>query len=158
MNGKNRKPKGKLAKRTVGDIVKIPLGDGTHAYARVLSEASFAFYDSRGTEDLPTDRVIDLPVLFIVAVMNHAIKKKRWPIVGHVSLDCRLRQPPRFIQDPFDKNSFSIYENGQIRRATRQQCIGLEREAVWEPENVESRIRDYYAGLSNKWVEFLKMK
>jgi hypothetical protein len=147
----------KLIKRTLGDVVKIPLGDGTHAYARVLPEASFAFYDSRGTEDLPIERVIDLPVLFYAAAMKHAIKTGRWPIVGHIPLDNRLRRPPTFIQDPLNNSSFSIYENGQIRSSTRQECIGLEREAVWEPEHVEDRLRDHYAGRSNKWFESLKM-
>jgi hypothetical protein len=90
----------RLQKRTVGDIVKIPLGDGLHSYARVLPEASLAFYDARSSEDLPIEEVIRRPVLFIIAVMNHAIKKGRWPVVGHIQLNDRLQSPPKFIQEP----------------------------------------------------------
>jgi len=144
---------GKSKKRNVGDVVKIFLGDGTHTYARVLLDASFAVYDSRVTEELPIEEVINRPVLFFVAVMDHAVRKGRWPILGHSPLEDQLRPSPRFIQDPLDKNSFSVYENGHIRRATRQECVGLERAAVWEPEHVEARLRDHYAGRKNKMVE-----
>lgn len=37
-------------------------------------------------------------------------------------------------------------------------CKELEREAVWNPEHVESRLDDYYFGRPNKWVESLKAK
>jgi hypothetical protein len=52
----------------------------------------------------------------------------------------------------------SLYEKGQIRPATKKECIGLEREAAWDPTHVEDRIRDYYAGRKNKWVESLKIR
>lgn len=148
----------KSKKRKVGDLVKIPLGDGMHTYAHVLQEASFAVYDCRVADELAVEQVVGRPVLFFVAVMDHALKKGRWTIVGHSPLDDRLRRPPTFIQDPLNKNSFSIYENGQIKPSTREQCVGLERMAVWEPEHVEERIRDQYAGHNNKWVELLKMR
>jgi len=144
--------------RKVGDIVKIPLGDGTHTYAHALQEASFAVYNCRVADELAVERVVNRPVLFFVAVMHHAVRKGRWPIIGHSPLDDHLRRPPTFIQDPLNKNSFSIYENGQIKPSTREQCVGLERMAVWEPEHVEERIRDQYAGRNNKWVELLKMR
>ena len=105
------------------------------------------------SEELEIERIVERPVLFYVAVMHHAIRTGRWPVAGYVPLDGRLRRPSTFIQDPLDKNSFSIYENGRIRRATRQECIGLERAAVWEPEHVEARLLDHYAGRKNRMVE-----
>jgi hypothetical protein len=89
--------------------------------------------------------------------MDYAVKSGRWPIVGHIPLEDRLVPPPKFIQDPLNKNSFSIYENGQIRKATREQCAGLERAAVWEPEQMEDRLRDHYTGRKNEVFEKLKM-
>jgi hypothetical protein len=145
-------------KRTAGDIVRVPLGDGTHTYARVLPEATFAFYDSRSAELLPVTEVVKKPVLFFVAVMNRAIKERRWEITGHVPLETGFQSPPRFIQDALNKKRFEIYQHGRIRPATRQECVGLERQAVWEPEHVEDRIRDHYAGRPNKWVELLRMR
>ena len=53
---------------------------------------------------------------------------------------------------------FSIYEDGKIRSASKEECLGLERAAVWEPSHVEERIVDYYAGRKNQWLESLKLK
>ena len=145
-------------KRVVGDVVRVPLEDGTHTYARVLPEATFAFYDSRTAEALPVTKVVRKPVLFFVAVMNRAIKERRWEIIGHAPLETGFQSPPRFIQDALNKERFEIYEHGRIRPATRQECVGLEREAVWEPEHIEDRIRDHYAGRPNKWVDLLRMR
>ena len=71
-------------RRTIGDVVQIPLGEGWHCYARVFPEASLAFYDFRESKVSTPDVVIKRPVLFIVAVMDSAIKKGRWPILGHI--------------------------------------------------------------------------
>jgi Immunity protein 26 len=150
------------SKRIVaGDVIKIPLGDGdgTHTYARVFPGASYGFYDWLATEELPIEQVIRLPILFFAAVMDSAVNEGRWPIVGHVPLDDRIVPPPKFIQDPLNSNSFSIYLNsGEIIQATREECLGLERSAVWYPEHMEDRLRDQYAGRENKWVELLKMR
>ena len=144
-------------RRKVGGIVKIDLGDGTRTYARVLPAASFAFYDARSTDDLPLQTVIERPILFFAAVINRAINSGRWPLVGYLALDDKIRRPPTFIQDPLRKDSFSIYEGGDIRSATKDQCAGLERMAVWSPEHIEDRLRDHYAGRKNRWLEALKI-
>lgn len=102
------------------------------------------------------EKVCTRPVLFYAAVMDYALKRGRWAVVGNLPLPPDLvYAPPRFIQDPIRKNSFSIYEKGEIRAATKQECIGLERAAVWSPEQVEERIRDHYEGNRNKWVDSL---
>jgi hypothetical protein len=148
----------KPRKRILGDVLKIMLGDGTHTYARVLPDASYAFYDSRGTEEVPVQQVILMPVLFIVAAMDDAVKEGRWIVVGHAPFNGDPVLPPKFIQDPLDKNKFSLYENGLIRPAKRQECIGLERAAVWDPANVEDRLRDHYAGRKNETLELQKIR
>jgi hypothetical protein len=148
----------KTQKRTIGDVVQVPLEDGWHSYAQVLPEASFAFYDARVESDLPVDDIVKRPILFIVPVMEYAVKKGGWPIVGHVMPGQVVKSPPRFIQDALNKNHFEIYENGETRPATREECIGLERAAVWDPTHVQSRLLDHYAGRVNKWVESLKIR
>lgn len=146
-------------KRTEGDFVRVDLGDGSHVYGRVLPEATFAFYDSHTTDDLPIEEIARREVLFQVAVMDHAVKSGRWPIVGHLPLETKFRKNiPRFMQDALQPEQFSIYDNGEIRPSTRLECVGLERAAVWEPSHVEDRLQDYYAGRPNKWVESLRMK
>jgi hypothetical protein len=146
-------------RRIVGDVVRIDLGDGTHTYARVLAEASFAFYDARSRVDLSAEEVVGKPVLFIVAVMNHAVTRGRWPRVGHVALEEKLATPPpTFIQGAIDGRQFRIYEKGTMRPATREECEGLERCAAWDPTHVEDRLLDHYAGRPNVWFESLKIR
>jgi len=91
--------------------------------------------------------------------MNHAVTRGRWKIVGHIPLEEALVVPrPHFIQDALKPESFSIYERGAIRPATKEECIGLEREAVWDPTHAEDRVRDHYLGRKNKWLESLKIR
>src|ERR1700722_377969 len=125
--------KNKTQKRVVGDIVRIDLGDGFHTYARVLEDVLFAFYDARVNVEMPIERIVSLPILFQVPSSTHAIKSGRWVVVGNAPLDdSLLNPPPQFMQDILRKSQFSIYENGgTIRRATKEECIGLERAAVW---------------------------
>jgi len=151
--------KPKRQKRVPGDIVRINLSDGHHTYARVLPDASFAFYDSRVKEDLSVEAIIKLPILFQLGVMDYAVTRGFWPVVGNIPLEPELLIPlPKFIQDPLKPTSFSIYFDGEIKPAPRKQCEGLESCAVWDPEHVEDRLRDHFAGHPNNWVESLRIK
>lgn len=149
----------KRQKRVPGDVVRVDLGSGIHTYARVLNEAQFAIYDCKTEQELGVDAIVASRILFFVAVMDYAVERGMWMVVGHVPLEgALLSPPPRFMQDALNPALFSIYENGNIRKASRSECEGLERAAVWDPEHVCDRIRDYYAGTANKWVESLKMR
>ena len=65
--------------------------------------------------------------------MDHAVKRGRWKIVGNLPLEENLQKPaPKFMQDRLRPDSFSIYEGGQIRPASKEECVGLERSAVWD--------------------------
>lgn len=155
---KPRRPR-KRQRRRMGDIVRIDLGDGLHSDARVLEEALFAFYDSRAREELSIDEILSRPVLFTVPVSSDAVTRGRWRVIGHVPLSEDLKNPPPlFIQDPLDPDSFRIYQKGRDRPATQDECKGLERLAVWDPTQVEDRLRDHYLGQANCWVESLKIK
>lgn len=146
-------------RQLVGSVVRIDLGDGFHSYARVLEEGLFAFYDSRTEKDLLLDEIISRPVLFIVPVMGYAVSRRHWKVIGTAPLDSALMNPPpRFMQDALNLKEFSLYEKGEIRPATMEECIGLECEAVWDPSHVEDRIRDHYLGRANKWVESLRIR
>jgi len=148
-----------MPKRRLGDIVRIDLGDGFHAYARVLEEAIFAFYSIRSKEEVAAEEVIRERVVFQVPVMRHAVTRGRWKVIGNIPLEENLKSPrPRFMQDILSPENFSIYEKGAIRPATREECVGLEMEAIWEPTHVEDRLRDHFAGRENKWVRSLKMR
>ena len=77
----------KRQQRTVGAFVKIQLDEKYHTYARILGEASFAFYDIRTTEDnKDLKKIASRPILFIVAVYDDAITRGRWIKVGKLPL------------------------------------------------------------------------
>ena len=149
----------KRQRRTVGAILKIPLGDGSHTYAQTLPEADFVIFDAKSNRDLKPEEVVNKEVLFRVAVHNSAWTNSRWEKIGKANVQDEFMAPiPKFMQDMLNPNRFRIYLGGVIRSATREECSGLECCAVWDPEHVEDRIRDHYAGVPNKWFESLKIK
>jgi len=142
----------------IGDVVKINLGKGTYCFGRVLYEPLMVFYDMK-TDTVPDiEDIISSPILFKIWVMNHAVTSGHWEIIGSRPLEPDLEIAPKFFkQDPINKE-FCLYYDGKEIPATREECEGLERAAVWEPSHVEDRLRDYYAGIPNQWVESLKPK
>jgi len=140
----------------VGDIVKIDLGDKAFCFGRVLEEPLIAFYDLKTSEVPDMEAIVELPILFRVWVMNDAVTSGRWPVIGNMSLSPDLEVAPKFFkQDPISK-TFSIYYGEKETPATLAECEKLERAAVWDPSHVEDRLRDYYLGIPNQWVESLK--
>lgn len=146
---------GRIQRRIVGAIYEIPLGAGRRAYAWAMPEVDFAFFDLDAGADVPIEELIRRPIAFRIAVHRSAWARGRWPRVGKAEPPPELLAPvPTFIQDPID-GRLSIYLFGEIRPASREECIGLERCAVWEPEHVEDRLRDHFNGVPNEWARSL---
>lgn len=145
----------KRQQRTIGAIVNIPLENRNHTYGRILGEASFAIYDCITTDKIKQlEAITSCPILFIVAVYNDVITEGRWEKTGFVPLEQTLQKlPPKYIRDAINPDTFRIYENGQMRPASKEECIGLEVASVWEPNQVEERINDHYAGRTNIKLE-----
>jgi hypothetical protein len=149
----------KRQRRRAGDVVRIDLGAGFHTYARVLPDPLVAFYDCRRVGEASLPEILSTQILFRLAVMNHAVKAGRWPVIGHEPLKAEmLILPPNFIQDPIDETIFSIYENRALPAAPGERRYGFEGAFVWEPEHVEDRLRAHYAGNVNHIVELLKLR
>jgi hypothetical protein len=140
-------------RRVIGAVLKVSLGDQWHSYAWTLPELDFALFDLRADTEMPAAEVVTHPIAFRVAVNGTAYLDGRWPRIGKVAPPPDVLAPvPTFIQDPI-KGGFSIYLLGDIRPATRAECVGLECCAVWAPEHVEDRLRDHFAGRPCKWIE-----
>lgn len=140
-------------RRVIGGVLKVPLGGRWHAYAWTLPEVDFALFDLRTDAEMPAAEVVTHPVAFRVMVNASAYLDGLWPRIGKVAPPPEVLAPvPTFIQDQFT-GQFSIYLAGDIRSATRAECIGLECCAVWAPEHVEDRLRDHFAGRRCKWIE-----
>jgi Immunity protein 26 len=153
----------KRQRRRPGKIVKIDLGNSEAALGLVLTEPLIAFYDKQfGYEEVCPKYVSDLPILFTLMVMNHAVISGRWTIVGESDIPDNLKVPPKFCKEDLVSGEKSIYQEipelapHYERPATPDECDGLEAAAVWEAQHVEDRLRDHFAGVPNKWVQQLR--
>ena len=149
-------------RRREGDLLKIDLGDDRHSYAQVAAEPLIVFFDGSFTHDLPPDQIASLPVLFRIWVANHAIKRGRWAVAGRAVLTLQDRKEPFFYKQDVITGRLTLYHSSFAqtnweRAATLAECGGLENAAVWEPEHVEDRLRDHYAGKRNKWLDSLQI-
>lgn len=139
----------------LGDILRIDLGDGFFSFSRVLKEPLMAFYDLRGDLTTTDEEILAAPILFKVWVMNDVVTSGRWKVLGNRAVEGDLLKIPDFFKiDPITKR-FSIYRDALDIPATAAECEGLERAAVWSGPHIESRLRDHFKGVSNKWVTAL---
>lgn len=143
-----------------GDIVRISLSDGRFGFGWVIRNPLIAFFDLCLREPSPSvKRVVESPVAFKVWVMNYAVTKKFWPVIGHEELPVEQLVEPRFFKiDPIGGQLYITSGGGKEIPATRAECEKLENAAVWDPEYVVSRLEDHFAGRPNKWVELLRLK
>jgi hypothetical protein len=143
-----------------GSLLRIDLGDGTAVFVRVLANSQVAIYSYRHPdgERLMLPVVYGSPRLWTLTVMKSALTTGRWPVVDHRPLESDLTQPVEYFMRDRKSGEFSIYRSndGHMRPSTYAECQGLEAAAVWEPEHVESRLRDHFAGRPNTWEEQLK--
>jgi hypothetical protein len=154
--------------REPGRVVRIPLGDGFVGWGRQLRSVRVEFYDrfdaEADAEQVDPHDVVGGEVAFTVAGMDRAFRRaSNWTLLDVVPLSQQEQTLVyrSFKQDPL--GALSIYwqkPDGSWGEdnATRAQCAGLERSAVWDPEHVEDRLRDHRAGRPNKWAESLALK
>ncbi|GAB1268388.1 hypothetical protein NBRC116493_16410 [Aurantivibrio infirmus] len=147
-----------MSKRKVGDIVKIDLKNGYFAFGRVLKEPLMAFYGFRATATPSVEEIVSKEILFKIWVMNNAVTSGRWPIVGHLDLDESLLKSVTFFKQDSISKKLYLYRDSKVLPASREECIGLEKAAVWSASHVEDRLRDYFDGIPNKWVGSLQIK
>lgn len=142
----------------VGGVYEIPLGDGLLGYTRVLMSPTMAFYDLMVMETPSIESIVTCPVIFKIFVMRNAVTSGRWQLKGVIPLEEELKEPTTFFkQDALRSDLFFLYRDGQDIPVSKAQCQGLERAAVWSPEHVEDRLRDYFSGRPNRWVELLRL-
>jgi len=142
-----------------GTFVRIPLADGSFGYGRILEPPYDAFYEYiTSSPDSDLGSIATKPILFKLAVRYS--KPNPWEIIGWRAVEERLAQPVvRFRQDVGDFRRCTIYDTvGNERTANPQECVGLERSAVWEQHAVEERLLDTFMGRPNVTVERLKVR
>jgi hypothetical protein len=144
------------SKRKPGDVLRIPLGDDEFGFGRVLPGVLVAFYDAKSPPDLPIEEIVGQAILFKVWVMDYAIKRGVWPVIGHVPLTEDLLVEPWFFKKDSITGALTRYRAGEEIPAKRRECQKLECAAVWDPEHVADRLRDHFAGRPNVWVVSLR--
>ena len=140
----------------------ISLGDESFAFGQMLEFPEYAFFDLRRSSDtLPgPENVVTNPVLLRLWVMARAHSKGRWPKIGFAPITPELgKKVLRLKQDPLKPSSILLTYDGVSGQACdAEECRDYERAAVWDPEHVEDRLRDHFAGRPNKWVESLRVR
>ena len=156
----------KPKRRPDGDIVQIPLEDGSFGYGKVLPNNEVSFLDYRTTTkefDLATlERAANL---FRVWVMHHALApRSNWKTVASVELSEDEKRPSTFYRKDALTGALSFYrvnpahpKGFETEPAGLEECKNLERAAGWEPSHIESRLLDHFMGRKNKWVEQLRL-
>jgi hypothetical protein len=148
----------KRQRRVIGSVLKVTLISGLHSYIRVLDKASVAVYEILTEKEMSMDEITHQKILFIVAVYNSAITSGNWVKVGTQALEESLLDlPMQFIQDSSDPSAYRLYNpnTGTMSPTKKEDCIGLERAAVWDAHHLEDRISDHFAGRDCKWIKKL---
>lgn len=138
-------------------MFRIPL-DVDFAYGVMLSQFPYmAFYGKNIAFDADGAPVGD--PLFTVAVSKISFSAGRWGRPTRILPEDKIADIPKFFwQSPVSKSDCKIVDPVARRKtsALPGDCMDLERDAVWAPEHIESRIVDHYAGRINIYVESLK--
>jgi Immunity protein 26 len=142
-----------------GDIVKIALPNGTYCYGWVIRFGLIEFLDVNSKDILSIEYLTKCKRLFVLAVTRLAITKGTWAIVGNAPRNDAGEFFQFFMQDMFTKK-LSIYgTNGESFSeipATYDDCIKLERMAVWDEFQIEDRLIAYYGGTPRFPVDLME--
>lgn len=124
----------------LGNVYAIPLPDGKYAYGRQYKDAIIAI------SMFISDELITNPnfseINFFVGVYKDVLTCGKWPLICNYPFeeDENTWGPPMYIQDSVNPDNYEIYYKGEIRKASKEECIGLERCAVWDSNHIIDRI------------------
>ncbi|MCU0493043.1 MAG: immunity 26/phosphotriesterase HocA family protein [Chloroflexaceae bacterium] len=143
-----------------GAVVRIALSNTLFGYGQMLDAPEYAFFDLCDAGASAPAGVAARPVIFRLWVMRYAHGSGRWQKIGIAPLQPMLEAPVlRFNQDPLKPEHIELgYDGTSGRLVTPEEAMLYERAAVWEPEHVEDRLRDYFDGKPNKWEESLRLR
>jgi hypothetical protein len=147
------------SKHEPGRFLRIRLSDATYAYAREVEAPFTAFYDHRtASPSNDLDEIANKPVLFTVAV--RLSEPTRWEPIGIRPLEGAVAAPVvGFHQEIGDFRKCIIFDSaGNERTATPEECVGLERDAVWDQNHIEERLLDTFTGRPNAVEQHLRVR
>jgi|SRR6185312_1001611 len=146
-----------------GSIVRIKLSGNRFIFGRLLPAFRISVYDFvvNSDKNIPQiEEVIMSKIILSVGIYRTIITKGMFEIIGfkeltQIEID---KIPPMFNQSLGNYEDCTIfYDNGKEYKAKPEECIGLERSAVWDEHSLVDRIEDYYKGEKNFYVEYQKV-
>ena len=148
-----------------GGVLRIPLSEGRAAYGLMLAVRPFmAFHvteDGTGASSAEAaQEALARAPLFTLSVTKTAYSQGRWGAVLHRVRKEELPAVPEFFrQNALNLADCSLVaEDGSVKPVAPERCVGMERDAVWSAEHIESRLEDHFAGRSNAFVESIAVK
>ena len=145
-----------------GAYVKIQLSDERVIFGRLMVKYRILVYDFITTLSngiLSISEIKSRKPLFYCGIFKDVVTSGSFEIIGFEKLEQNDLDalPPMFWQNYFDYRDCSIYYyNGDTRKVSPQDCIGVERGAAWEAAALVQRIEDHFAGRKNFEVELAK--
>jgi hypothetical protein len=154
--------KGKKQQFKEGAIIKIELSENRLAFARLLPGYRLGIYDyvvekGRGYS---ADEIVNCNIFLYLSVYRTIITKGLFEVIDFRALTEKeiKKIPPQFMQDAANLNNCLIFEyNGREYKANPQECVELERSAVWDELSLIQRIEDKFAGRKNFHRELQKV-
>lgn len=136
--------KAKKIKFKLGDVFEIPLPNGKFAYGRVYDDAGVGIY-KRISKTLSNPPIGSREFMFNVGMYEDILTSGEWKIVGNDPFSEGESEfpPPGYVKDIIN-GEYSIYHKGEFKRATKEECIGLEETAVWDSHHIVERIMNLH--------------
>jgi hypothetical protein len=137
----------------------IPMPDNSFGFCRLLTFPYAEFVEINAREALVGSAELDSSaVLFAIAI--HKSSLRRWiPTKVQTQLPVTDKLPTVFMQDVTNPEQCAIRDpDGNTRVARPDECVGLERAAVWEAPAVEARLWDALCGRPSARAESLRVK
>jgi len=122
----------------LGDIVDIPLPNGSFAFGRLYNDASIGVYDLIALSSLSVDEISKYKIRFFSGVFDTYIKNGNWKIIGNIPFEKQDDSwpPAQYIQDIINPDKYSIYYKGEIIAASKEEISGLEQQIMRKPEEL----------------------
>ena len=146
--------------KKVGNIYKISISESTHTYGRQIDNYIFTFFDLFVDTELSKDEIVSAKPLFSLGVHKDVFKKSRWELIGNIPLtDSEIANPPLFFKQDIGNASLCWIVNtkGEEKKVSPDLCIGLERLASWDYQQVEGRLRDVFLKRENKFAKSMEV-
>jgi immunity protein 26 of polymorphic toxin system len=140
-----------------GNILEIELEDGSLSYGVIIKNPLLAFSSLTFNRRPEITSEIFKNVAFQLWVMNSAIGKNGWPIVGSISVDeLSINKPTFYRYDMISKNFYHYVDCVDDIPSTKEGCIGLECAAAWEKNHIEDRLMAFKKGIECEWEKSLR--